>query len=192
MNGSKDGRDVKIMPINRIASKADITSLVANLPYKKFDEKKDNNPHEAVLHITLVCMGHEPDLKAELEKQLSGYKIDVEIVDILRNQAILELKRESEADVQRKGNKLIIKKFYPMNLLQKLSLEKTNVSDWKELVDSIMIDFNFDGVEMQPAIIDVPEKESFVKGEYDIPKDAGKIKAKITDLISESCEVILE
>jgi len=191
-DGSKDGRDVKIMPINRIASKADITALVANLPYKKFDEKKDNNPHEPVLHITLVCMGHEPDLKAELEKQLSNYKIDVEIVDILRNEAVLELKRESEADVQRKGNKLIIKKFYPMNLLQKLSLERTNVSDWKELVDSIMIDFNFDGVEMQPAIIDVPEKEGFVKGEYDIPKDAGRIKVKITDLISESCEIILD
>ena len=191
-DGSKDGRDVKIMPINRIASKADITALAANLPYKKFDEKKDNSPSEPVLHITLVCMGHEPDLKAELEKQLSSYKIDVEIVDILRNQAILELKRESEADVQRKGNKLIIKKFYPMNLMQKLSLERTNVSDWKELVDSIMIDFNFDGVEMQPAVIDVPEKEGFVKGEYDIPKDAGRIKVKITDLISEPCEIILE
>jgi len=191
-DGTKDGRVVKIMPVNMIASKADISALTANLPYKEFDTIKEKNPHEIVLSITLVCMGHEPDLKAELEKQLSNYKIDVEVVDILRDNAVLELKREAEADVQRNGNKLIIKKFFPMNLMQKLSLEKTMVSDWKELVDSIMIDFNFDQVEMQPKIIDIPEKNGFVKGEYDIPKDAGRIKVRITDLISESFEIELD
>jgi DNA modification methylase len=191
-DGKKDNRDVKIMPINRIASKADISALVANLPYKKFEEIKNKNPQETVLYLTLVCMGHEPDIKAELEKQLNNYKIDVEIVDVLRNEAVLELKREAEADVQRIGNKLIIKQFYPMNLMQKLSLEKTTVSNWKELVDSIKIDFNYDQVEMQPTVIDVPEENEFVKGEYEIPKDAGRIKVRITDLISESYETELE
>jgi hypothetical protein len=137
-------------------------------------------------------MGHEPDLKAELQKELSKYKVDIEIVDILRDKSMLELKREAEADIQRKGNKLIIKKFYPMNLMQKLSLDRKTVSDWKELVDSIRIDFNYAGAEMEPSIIDIPEKNKFVKGEYDIPKDAGRIKVKITDLLSESLEIILE
>ncbi|MCL2480097.1 MAG: site-specific DNA-methyltransferase [Spirochaetaceae bacterium] len=191
-DGSRDGRMIKILPINRIASKVDISALITNLPYKEFEEKKDKNPHEAVLQITLVCMGHEPDLKAEMEKQLANYKIDVEIEDILRNKDVLELKREAEADIQRKGSKLIIRKFYPLNLMQKLSLERTTVSDWKELVDSVMIDFNFDEVEMQPSVIDIPEKNGLVKGEYDIPKDAGRIKVKITDLISESFETVLE
>jgi site-specific DNA-methyltransferase (adenine-specific)/adenine-specific DNA-methyltransferase len=190
-DGSKDGRMVKIMPVNRIASKADISAFAANLPYNKFEKIKEENPHEAVEKFTLVCMGHEPELKAELEKQLANYKIDVEILDILRSVDVLELKREAEADIQRKGNKLIIKKFYPMNLMQKLSLERTSVSDWKELVDSIMIDFNFDKVEMQPSVIDIPEKKELVKGEYEIPKDAGRIKVKITDLISESFEMEL-
>ncbi len=190
-DGSKDGRMVKIMPVNRIASKADISAFAANLPYAAFDKIKENNPHESVEKFLLICMGHEPGLKAELEKQLSSYKIDVEIVDILRNQAVLELKREAEADVQRKGNKLIIKKFYPMNLMQKLSLERTTVQDWKELVDSIMIDWNYDKVEMQPSVIDIPDKHGLVKGEYEIPKDAGRIKVKITDLISESFETEL-
>jgi site-specific DNA-methyltransferase (adenine-specific)/adenine-specific DNA-methyltransferase len=191
-DGSKDGRMVKIMPINRIASKADISAFAANLPYSEFEKKKDKNPHDLVERFTLVCMGHEPGLKAELERQLVNYKIDVEILDILRNQAVLELKREAEADVQRDGNKLIIKNFYPMNLIQKLSLEHITVSDWKKLVDSIIIDFNYDQVEMQPLIIDIPDKNGFVKGEYEIPKDAGRIKVKITDLISESYETELE
>ena len=190
-DGRKDGRMWKIMPVNRIASKADISAFVANLPYNEFEKIKEKNPHEAVENFTLVCMGHEPGLKAELEKQLASYKIDVEIVDILRNEAVLELKREAEADVQRNGNKLIIKKFYPMNLMQKLSLERTTVKDWKELVDSVMIDFNYDQVEMQPSVMDIPEKNEFVKGEYEIPKDAGRIRVRITDLISESYETEL-
>ena len=44
---------------------------------------------------------------------------------------------------------------------------------------------------MQPSVIDIPEKNGLVKGEYDIPKDAGRIKVKITDLISESFEMEL-
>jgi len=191
-DGAKDGRMVKIMPINRIASKADISAFTANLPYSTFEKRKDNNPHEPVEKFLLVCMGHEPGLKAELEKQLANYKIDVEIRDILRDEAVLELKREAEADVQRVGNKLIIKKFYPMNLMQKLNLERTTVSDWKELVDSVLIDFNYDQVEAQWQVFDIPDKNGFVKGEYEIPKDAGRIKVKITDLISESYETELE
>jgi len=191
-DGTKDGRMVKIMPINRIASKADISTFAANLPYSTFEERKDKNPHEPVEKFLLVCMGHEPGLKADLEKQLANYKIDVEIRDILRDEAVLELKREAEADVQRDGNKLIIKKFYPLNLMQKLNLERTTVSDWKELVDSVLIDFNYDQVEAQWQIFDIPDKNGFVKGEYEIPKDAGRIKVKITDLFSESYETELE
>jgi DNA modification methylase len=191
-DGEKDGRMVKIMPINRIASKADISSFVSTLPYKMFEKRKNDNPNEPVEKFTIVCMGHEPGLKAELQKELSDYKVDIEIVDILRDKSMLELKREAEADVQRKGDKLIIKKFYPMNLMQKLSLDRKTVSDWKELVDSVMIDFNYAGAEIEPSVIDIPEKNKFVKGEYDIPKDAGRIKVKITDLLSESLEIILE
>ena len=37
--------------------------------------------------------------------------------------------------------------------------------------------------------VDVPEDGYFVKGEYDIPPDAGTIRVKITDLLAESLEV---
>ena len=191
-DGEKDGRMVKIMPVNRIASKADIVSFASTLPYKVFERRKNNNPREPVEKFTFVCMGHEPGLEAELQKEFSNYKVDIEIVDILRDKSMLELKREAEADVRRKGDKLIIRKFYPMNLMQKLSLDRKTVSDWKELVDSVMIDFNYAGAEMEPSVTDIPEKNKFVKGEYDIPKDAGRIKVKITDLLSESLEIILE
>lgn len=190
-DGELDGRMVKIMPVNRIATKADLEELKANLPYKTYEKRKEDNPRQPVEKITIVCMGHEPDLKASLEAELKtmGFTVDVEIYDILRNKAELELKREAEAEVVREGSKLVIRAFYPMNLLQKLSLQKEYVEDWRQLVESIMIDWNYDGVVMQPAVTDVPDKKSLVVGIYDIPDDAGTIKVKITDLLSESLEV---
>ena len=188
-DGELDGRMVKIMPVNRIATKADLAELIANFPYKTFESRKEDNPRDPVERITLVCMGHEPDLKASLEAEVAGFKLDVKIVDILRDKSVLQLKREAEAVVERVGNKLVIKEFYPMNLMQKLSLQKEYVDDWKQLVESVMVDFNYDGAVLQPTITDIPDKNDFVLGEYDIPDDAGTIKVKITDLLSESLEV---
>lgn len=191
-DGELDGRMVKIMPVNRIATKADLEELKANLPYKTYEKRKAENPIQPVEKITIVCMGHEPDLKASLEKELSEYKLDIEIVDILRDKKDLQLKREAEAEIVREGNKLVIRAFYPMNLMQKLSLQKEYVEDWRQLVESIMIDWNYDGVVMQPTVTDVPDKKEIVSGIYDIPEDAGTIRVKITDLLSESLEMEVE
>lgn len=188
-DGELDGRMVKIMPVNRIATKADLKELIANLPYKTYEKRKEENPGQPVERITIVCMGHEPDLKGALEQELVDYKVDIQIVDILRDKADLQLKRDAEAEIVREGGKLIIRAFYPMNLMQKLSLQKEYVEDWRQLVDSIMIDWNYDGVVMQPAVTDVPGKDELVIGVYVIPEDCGTIKVKITDLLSESLEV---
>lgn len=191
-DGELDGRMVKIMPVNRIATKADLEELKANLPYKTYEKRKAENPTQPVEKITIVCMGHEPDLKASLEQELSEYKLDIEIVDILRDKKDLQLKREAEAEIVKEGSKLVIRSFYPMNLMQKLSLQKEYVEDWRQLVESIMIDWNYDGVVMQPTITDVPDKKEIVSGIYDIPEDAGTIRVKITDLLSESLEMEVE
>lgn len=191
-DGEKDGRMVKIMPVNRIATRADLNELISGFNIKEFEKKFEKSPNKSVENLLLVCMGHEPDLAAALQKEMHPYKIDVEVVDILRDKSNLEFKRDSEANVIIEKNKLIIKEFYPMNLLQKLSLMKENVEDWKELTESIKIDFNYDGSVFEPKVVDVPEKDNLVIGEYVIPEDAGSIRIKITDLLSESLELTIE
>ena len=187
-DGELDGRKVKIMPTNRIATKVDAQAIAANLPYKTYEEIKSKDPKAVVERMTIVCMGHEPDFKAAIEKELSSYKVDIEVVDILRDKKDLVFKRDSEAEIVREGNKLIIRNFFPMNLLQKLSMQKESVEDWRQLVASVMIAFNYDGAVMQPTITDIPDKKGLVQGIYDIPEDASGIKVKITDLLSESYE----
>ncbi|MFX3673877.1 MAG: site-specific DNA-methyltransferase [Paenisporosarcina sp.] len=190
-DGEKDGFMVKIMPVNSIATKVDLNSIITGLDYKSLEIKQIENPSKAVENILLVCMGHEPDLAANLKKEIP-YKINVEVVDILRDKSQLEFKRDSEASIKVLNDELIIENFYPMNLLQKMSLMKENVTVWRELVESVMIDWNYDGAVLNPSIIDVPEKNDFVTGIYDVPKDAGTIRVKITDLLSESLEVSID
>ena len=188
-DGEKDGRMVKIMPVNRIATKADLQGLLANLPYKQFEKIKEENPSATVLKLTIVCMGHEPDLAGALREGLSNYKVDIEVVDILHDRADLQFKRDAEADISIEDGKLVIKNFFPLNLMQKLSLDKETVEEWRQLVESVMIDFNYDGAVLQPTVQDIPEKNGLVKGVYPIPEDAGTIRVKITDVLSESLEV---
>lgn len=187
-NGEKDGRMVKIMPVDRIATRADLSDLIMGFNYKEFERRRAEHPNQPVESILLVCMGHEPDLAAQLEMSTT-FKIDVKVVDILRDKSELEFKRDSEARVVRKDGKLIIERFYPNNLLQKLGILHEDVDDWRELVESIMIDWDYDGVALKPEVVDIPGKNELVVGEYAIPDDVEMIRVKITDLLSESLEI---
>ena len=185
-----DGRMVSILGINRIATAAEFGKLLSNIDIASWQRRQAEKPTEPVERITFVCMGHDPSLKAQFEDEVGklGFKVDVEIIDLLRDKKDMTYKRESSAVLVIKNNKLIIEEFYPMNLLQKLSIDKTDIADWKELADTVMIDWNYDGVTFSPTLTDIPEKNEFVKGEYQIPENAGTIRVKITDLISESFE----
>lgn len=187
-DGEKDGRMVKIMPINRLATRVDLNELIVGFDYKAFERRQAEQPNRPVEKLLLVCMGHEPDLAAHLKAELHPFKIDVEVVDVLRDESRLEFRRTSEALLTVKRGNLIVERFYPMNLLQKLSLMKEDIGDWRELAESIMIDWNYDGAVMTPTVMDLPERNELVRGSYSIPDSAGTIRVKITDLLSESWE----
>lgn len=190
-DGEKDGKMVKLMPVNRIATRADLNSLITGFDYKTFERRNQQAPGKAVEQLLLVCMGHEPDLAATLQQEVP-YKLAIEVVDILRDKSHLEFKRDSEAEVVIEGKEVVVQQFYPMNLLQKLSLMKENVEDWRELTESIMIDWNYDGAVFEPSVVDVPGKAELVAGRYPIPERAGTIRVKITDVLSESLEADIE
>ncbi|GFH62609.1 MAG: type III restriction-modification system subunit M [Candidatus Desulfovibrio kirbyi] len=192
-DGMKDGYKVKIMPVNRIASRADLNSIISGINYRELDKAIETAPGKPADKIKLVCMGHEPDLAAQLKMDIGAqYRLEVEVVDILRDRTDLIFKYDSEAKIVKKGTALVIKQFYPRNLLQKLSILDDNVNDWRELVETVAIDWNYNGEVLQPAVYDCPGKNELVKGQYPIPADHGLIRVKITDLLSESLEQTVE
>lgn len=183
---------VKIMPVNRIATRADLNEVINGLDFKAFEARAAKAPNKPVERIHLVCMGHEPDLGPELVKAAKPFDIDVIVTDLIRDKAHLHFKRASDARLKIEDGKLIIAGFYPLNLLQKLSMEADTVEDWRQLVESVKVDWNYDGAVLTPAIVDAPDKDELVAGEYAIPKDASTIRVKITDLLSESWEGEIE
>jgi site-specific DNA-methyltransferase (adenine-specific)/adenine-specific DNA-methyltransferase len=192
-DGMKNGYKVKIMPVNRIASRADLNSIISGLNYRELDKAIEKAPGKPADKIMLVCMGHEPDLAAQLKMDIGAqYHLEVEVVDILRNRTDLIFKYDSEAKIVKKGAVLVIKQFYPRNLLQKLSILDDNVNDWRKFVETVAIDWNYNGEVLQPAVYDCPSKNELVKGQYPIPANPGRIRVKITDLLSESLEQTVE
>lgn len=184
-DGMKDGRKVKIMPINRIATKKDVSDLIANLDYKSYEKEIETNPNKKVDELLLVCMGHDLDLKAHFQKECS-FNIDIEIYDILKEGSGIVFKRDSEASIEIIENTLTVNQFYPNTLIEKLRQDGTEIEDWRETVESIMIDINYDGSVFEPSIVDIPDKNELVNGSYELPNNSGTIAIKITDLLSES------
>lgn len=184
-DGMKDGRKVKIMPINRIATKKDISDLITNLDYKSYEKETETNPNKKVDEILLICMGHDLDIKPHFQNECP-FNIDVEVYDILKEGSGIVFKRDSEAAIEIIENKLTVSKFYPNTLLEKLRQDGTEVEDWRETVESIMIDTNYDGSVFEPSIVDIPDKKELVNGTYELPENTGTIAIKITDLLSES------
>ncbi|CAA9455866.1 MAG: Type III restriction-modification system methylation subunit [uncultured Rubrobacteraceae bacterium] len=70
------------------------------------------------------------------------------------------------------------------------SLFKARITDWRAMIDSVMIDSDYDGEALDVTIYDVPEsKNDLVKGAYelDTPGTGGPVTVavKITDMLGE-------
>jgi DNA modification methylase len=191
-DGQRDQHLVKIMPVNRIATRADLNEVINGMDFKAYERRQAEAPSKIVDRIMLVCMGHEPDIGPELVKAAKPFNIEVEVVDLIRDKANLHFKRQSDAKLVIKDGHLEIAGFYPLNLLQKLSMDTDAVEDWRQLVETIKVDWNYDGAVLSPELIDAPDKNELVNGRYPIPEDASTIRVKITDLLSESWEGEIE
>jgi hypothetical protein len=68
------------------------------------------------------------------------------------------------------------------------NLIKAQVTDWRAMVDSVMIDPAYDGSVFNVALSDVPERKSdLVAGRYELPAPEAPttVAVKITDMLGE-------
>ena len=56
-DGEKDGRMVKIMPINRIATRADLGELITGFDYLSFEKRQEKNPTQPVEKVVAGLYG---------------------------------------------------------------------------------------------------------------------------------------
>ena len=127
--------------------------------------------------------------------------VKVEIRDIQADKKSLLFKKPTEADVDVKvvENKvsISIKEFYSPILVQKIELEnekqlnpkgKVVIEDFKQIIDSVCIDVNYNGKLFNAEIMDLPDKKNLVSAvyEHEYPsKGKYTLAIKIVDVLGE-------
>lgn len=203
-DGILDKNFVKVLPLNRVLNKMDIRSLLKNINDKidGFTVKKQSKSGEAVYDegVLVICSGMELDVLDFLKKEnKTGVKIDVRDIQTDKKNLIFKEKPEAKLEVKAKDKKLSIelKDFYSPILMRKLELEnekvlkkedRAKVGDFKQIIDSVAIDVDYDGKLFNAEIMDIPDKKEVIKVTYawEYPKK-GKytVAVKIVDVLGE-------
>ncbi|HJS20821.1 MAG TPA: hypothetical protein VJ785_18890, partial [Anaerolineales bacterium] len=118
---------------------------------------------------------------------------------ILESDGLPSKKREQAPGLQSLQVEISIDDFISPTILERLSqqnkgnpLFSPQVSDWRSMVDSIMIDSNYDGAVFNITLADVPErKNDLVEGRYSVEAKKGAVIAvKVTDMLGEEVLVL--
>ena len=203
-DGVLDRDFVKVLPLNRVLGKMDARSLLKGIDDEldNFTKKTVSKHGEAVYKegVIIICSGMELDVRDFLKKE-NKTGVEVKIYDILTDTKDLIFKQypESKVKVVTKGAKLAveIQEFYSPLLMRKLELEngkvlkkerEAKVKDFKQIVDSVAIDVDYDGKLFNAEIMDLPEKKDVIKAKYEWEyKKKGKytVAIKIIDVLGE-------
>jgi hypothetical protein len=107
----------------------------------------------------------------------------------------------ARVDIKRAKNKLVIeiKDFISPTIIEHLNMDQTlfkaQITDWRAMVDSVMIDTAYNGQVFNVALSDVPERKTdLVAGRYELPAPSGRatVAVKITDMLGEEVLVTAE
>jgi DNA modification methylase len=203
-DGVLDNNFVKVMPMNRVLNKLDIKTTLKNVEDKidSFSVKKKSKSGEPVYEegVLIICSGMELDVSDYLKKE-NKTGVKVEIRDILTDKKNLIFKKKPEAkiEVRAKDKKLSVglKEFYSPILMRKLEIEnartlkkeyQAKVKDFRQIIDSVAIDVDYNGKLFNAEITDLPNKKEIIKGKYDWDyKQKGKyaVAIKIIDVLGE-------
>jgi len=203
-DGVLDNNFVKVMPLNRVLNKLDIRMVLKSVDDKigTFSVKKKSKSGEAVYEegVLIIASGVELDVADFLKKE-NKTGVKVEIRDILTDKKNLIFKKKPEAkiEVKAKDKKLSVelKEFYSPILMRKLEVEngkmlkkehQAKVGDFKQIIDSVAIDVDYNGNLFNAEIMDLPTKKELIKAKYEweYPKK-GKftVAVKIVDVLGE-------
>lgn len=197
-DGSQGKRLVKIIPFNHPLSPADMEQLKGELSARGNEERD----------ILLVCLGKELACDAWLSdwsrlRKRGDVPNKIEVIELRTDpkygKFMTHKPASAKVSVKRKKNELhvVIEDFISPAIIERLDsqdsrLFKAQITDWRFMVDSVMIDPAYDGSVFRIALTDLPEKKSdLVAGSYILPAPHSEttVAVKITDMLGE--EVLL-
>jgi len=203
-DGVLDNNFVKVMPMNRVLNKLDIRNVLKSIEDKidTFSVKKKSKSGEPVYEegVLIIASGMEIDTLDFLKKEnKTGVKIEIRDILTDKKNLIFKQKPEAKVGVKTKGKilEVEIKEFYSPILIRKLEIENSKmlkkeyqakVKDFKQIIDSVAIDVDYNGKLFNAEIMDLPSKKEVIKGKYEWEykkKGKNKVAIKIIDVLGE-------
>jgi hypothetical protein len=185
---------VKIVPFNHPLTRLDLQTIQDELK-KRSSEQRD---------VVVVCLGKELAADAWLDEYNHRHPVNkisvIELHTDPRYGKFFEHQPASaEVSVTRKDGKIIvdIEDLISPTILGRLEMDsgifKAKITDWRAMVDTVLIDTSYDGQVFNVALSDVPERKSdLVFGHYELPAPDGEtmVAVKIIDMLGEEVLVI--
>ena len=194
-DGTQGGRLVKIVPFNHPLTPLDLEAVRDELKTRPSEERD----------VMVVCLGWQLDARAWVDAYNRNRPVNKLHVVELRTDRKLGgiIKHEpltAQASAQREGDRLVVEvqDVVSPTIMQRLNLEqgvfRAQITDWRAVVDCILIDPAYNGQVFHVALVDVPErKQDLVAGRYELPAPpAGStVAVKIIDMLGEELVVTL-
>lgn len=195
-DGTQGGRLVKIIPFNHPLTPLDLEAIKTELKNRPSEERD----------VMVVCLGWEHAARAAVEAYNRNRPINKLHVVELRTDRKLGgiIKHEpltAQVGARREGDKLVVEiaDVVSPSIMQRLNLEqgvfRAQITDWRAVVDCILIDANHDGAVFNVSLSDVPErKQDLVAGRYELsaPPSGARVAVKIIDMLGEEWVQVLE
>ncbi|OGA49123.1 MAG: hypothetical protein A3F74_05890 [Betaproteobacteria bacterium RIFCSPLOWO2_12_FULL_62_58] len=196
-DGTLGSKLVKIVPFGHPLSPADLEDVKHELD-ARVNETRD---------VVMVCLGKELEVDAWLTewnrmRRQGDTPNKIDVIELRSDpkygkfiahkpaQARVGIRRVKGKD----GDKIVVevKDFISPSIVERLQEQAgilaPKISDWRAMVDSVMIDLAHDGQVFNIALADVPErKQDYVQGTYELDAPAGKtnVAVKVTDMLGE-------
>lgn len=185
---------VKIIDFNHPLTLLDLQLIQEEL------EKRPNEDR----NITIVCLGKELSVDPWIEEWNKKHPINkLNVIELKTNPKygsfLIHKPDEAKVRMERtdktKG-KVVIEDFISPTIIERLNMDnklfKIKIPDFRSMIDTVLIDNNYDGKTFHIVYSDVPEKkDDLIKGEYEIEILENKtvVAVKIIDMLGE--EVII-
>jgi DNA modification methylase len=199
-DGTRGKQLVKIIPFGHPLTPLDLEEVKSELGRRPEEERE----------VLAVCLGKELAADAWLEewnrlRTRGDVPNRIEAIELRSDPKyggfIDHVPASARVRASRETGKLRvqIEDFVSPTILARLKAQSgiltPQVKDWRAMVDSVMIDPEYDGSTFNIAVADVPARKSdLVAGDYElpVPKPGSRVGVKITDMLGEEVLVVLD
>jgi len=157
--------------------------------------------------ITIVCLGKELAVDPWVEEWNNKHPVNkIRLIELKTDKKygnfLIHKPAEAKVKVERTANNkalIEIQNFISPTIIERLNIDnklfKVKIPDFRSMIDTILIDTNYNGNTFHIVYSDVPEKKNdLIKGKYEIeiPAEKVKIAIKIIDMLGEEVLSIFE